>query len=219
MGALVVMLRQGGFARALLFLWQGLTRRFALWLLIPALGLFPLITGIALAIGQGPVALTAPNPNFDSLATFFTAFALMFLTGGPLQEEFGWRGFLQPALQRRMPGLAAAVIVGAIWGIWHFPLNFEEMERGPQYSQVLSILIGSIVTITLTAIIFAWLYNASGGSVILVMLLHASMNFSFGILFRVFENETSLALYSGLTLLTAVGLTFLCGARRLGRAR
>ncbi len=216
-GALAVMFRRGGIARAIQFLWQGLTQPFRIWLIIPALGLFPLITGIALAIGAGPAALTTANPNFDSVGTFLLAFAMMFLTGGPLQEEFGWRGFLQPALQQRVSGLTAALIVGVIWAIWHFPLNFEEVGRGPQYSQVLSILIGSIITITLTAIIFAWLYNASSGSVLLVMLLHASMNFSFGILFRVFENQTSLAIYTGLILLAAITAILVGGPRGLGR--
>lgn len=50
---------------------------------------------------------------------FTLMFALVF--GGGL-EEIGWRGFLQPLLERRLSFLAAAIIQSIIWSIWHLPL-------------------------------------------------------------------------------------------------
>jgi membrane protease YdiL (CAAX protease family) len=44
------------------------------------------------------------------------------LLGGPLFEEFGWRGFLQPRLQRVLPPWIAAISVGIMWAAWHLPL-------------------------------------------------------------------------------------------------
>lgn len=38
---------------------------------------------------------------------------------GAVGEEIGWRGYLQPMLQRRLGLLPAALIVGLIWGVWH----------------------------------------------------------------------------------------------------
>ena len=218
-GAIVVMLVRGGLGRAGKFLWQGLTQPFRLWLLLPALLLFPLITGVAVAVGQGPDAVFRPNPNFDGSLAALLVFVTITLDGGPLQEEFGWRGFLLPALQQRMSGLGAALVVGIIWALWHFPLNFENAGRAPQYSEVLSILIGSIITITLISILIAWVYNASGGSVLLTILMHGSLNFSTFVLFPVFEHQNSLAVYTGLILLTAILLVVFSGPRRLGRPR
>lgn len=45
------------------------------------------------------------------------------IIGGGL-EEIGWRGFLQPTLQKRWSPLLSTFMVGAIWTIWHLPLWF-----------------------------------------------------------------------------------------------
>ena len=47
--------------------------------------------------------------------------ASIFLDIGGVTEETGWRGFALPLLQARMTPLAATLIVGLMWGVWHFP--------------------------------------------------------------------------------------------------
>jgi membrane protease YdiL (CAAX protease family) len=47
--------------------------------------------------------------------------ALLVVAG--LGEVTGWRGFLQPALQRRVRPLLAVLVVAAIWAGWHAPLS------------------------------------------------------------------------------------------------
>jgi hypothetical protein len=44
------------------------------------------------------------------------------ILGGPLEEEFGWRGYLLPRLSARMGNLWATLCVGVIWASWHLPL-------------------------------------------------------------------------------------------------
>lgn len=46
------------------------------------------------------------------------------LLAGPLAEEFGWRGYLQPRIRRNHGVAAASLIIGPIWAIWHLPLFF-----------------------------------------------------------------------------------------------
>jgi membrane protease YdiL (CAAX protease family) len=95
------------------------------------------------------------------------------LVAGSLGEELGWRGFAQPLLQHRYSALRAAVIVGAIWATWHlWPLiapggsdHFEAANFVQSYVRLIS-----------TAVIYAWVYNRTGGSVLLVMLAHAGHN-------------------------------------------
>lgn len=53
------------------------------------------------------------------LAVFFP----VMIVGGGL-EEIGWRGFLQPSLEKKLPFWLAAPIVGVVWGVWHLPLWF-----------------------------------------------------------------------------------------------
>lgn len=51
----------------------------------------------------------------------FILFMPMMILGGGL-EEVGWRGVLQPLLEKRFSFLPAAIIEGVIWSVWHLPL-------------------------------------------------------------------------------------------------
>lgn len=91
-------------------------------------------------------------------------------------EEPGWRGYAQEGLQRRMPVVAAAVIVGAFWALWHLPLFFVEgtyqaglgLGTPAFWAFHLALLVGSPV--------YAWLYNASGGVLFAAVLYHGLGN-------------------------------------------
>ena len=48
----------------------------------------------------------------------------VFIYGG--EEELGWRGIMQPILEKKLPFPIATVITGTVWGIWHIPLWFVE---------------------------------------------------------------------------------------------
>ena len=51
---------------------------------------------------------------------------LCFLTGG--NEEFGWRGLLQPQMEKKMHAVTVAFIFTAYWTIWHLPLFFLPID-------------------------------------------------------------------------------------------
>ena len=46
------------------------------------------------------------------------------LIGGGLFEETGWTGFAVPHLRKRYSILSTGLIVGILWGIWHFMIAF-----------------------------------------------------------------------------------------------
>ena len=60
--------------------------------------------------------------HFAALAGLWPSMFDYNLLGGPLFEEFGWRGFLQPRLQQLLPPWAATIAVGILWAAWHLPL-------------------------------------------------------------------------------------------------
>jgi membrane protease YdiL (CAAX protease family) len=90
-------------------------------------------------------------------APAYAATFLFVLVLGGAMEEPGWRGFGLPALQRRRSPLAATLILGLVWGVWHVPVY------GP---------LGFIVPAVL-AFFYTYLWNRTG-SVLLCILLHAS---------------------------------------------
>lgn len=47
-------------------------------------------------------------------------------------EEFGWRGYLQPKLMP-LGGRKAMVLMGVIWGVWHWPIILMGHNYGLDY--------------------------------------------------------------------------------------
>ncbi|PKL24468.1 MAG: hypothetical protein CVV47_08455 [Spirochaetae bacterium HGW-Spirochaetae-3] len=47
---------------------------------------------------------------------------LINITSGPSGEELGWRGYALNALQKKHSPLVSAILIGLLWGAWHFPL-------------------------------------------------------------------------------------------------
>jgi membrane protease YdiL (CAAX protease family) len=95
-----------------------------------------------------------------------------FLTYG-MGEEIGWRGFALPRLQRDRPAANAALLLGIIWACWHLPAFFFRdtyIEMGPLGFPMF------VVSIVFASVVFAWLYNSTGGSLLLVILFHVFFN-------------------------------------------
>ena len=132
----------------------------------------------ALAIGSGAVAAFLGGPiDFGAFSPPVLALAFGIVLGtfvGGGQEEIGWRGFAQPELQKRYGALVAAVVIGIIWGAWHLPLFVD--PTAPHSQWPLASQAAYFVGITGFSVLLAWVYNGSGGSILLVMVMHGSEN-------------------------------------------
>lgn len=87
---------------------------------------------------------------------------------GPLWEEAGWRGFALPRLQERYGPITGSVILGVIWAIWHLP-GYPGGWMESTFPALLVYCVGF-------SIIATWVYNNTGGSILLMILLHSSSN-------------------------------------------
>jgi hypothetical protein len=85
---------------------------------------------------------------------------------GPV-EEIGWRGFMLPLLQRRMAPLWAAIVLGIVWGLWHYPAFL--LSGTPQSSWSFAAFFAG--TVALSVLVTA-LFNHSGGSILFAALFH-----------------------------------------------
>ena len=95
-------------------------------------------------------------------------YMLIFVTLG---EEVGWRGYALPALQARYSALLASLILGVVWALWHLPVFFNP---DTSYSNLPFFLF--LPFIVLVAVLITWLFNSTGGSVLMAMLFHAVLN-------------------------------------------
>jgi membrane protease YdiL (CAAX protease family) len=161
------------------------------WYLV-ALGLplaIHLVTaGLHTAAGDDVPSVTAASVSAAAL-TFLVR--LVNPTDGPLGEEPGWRGFALPGLQSRYSPLAATTILALLVAGWHLPLFFLE-EGGLQPPA----LVGGLVTTIAVTYWYAWLFNRTGGSVVMVVLAHSIEG----------SVQTEGWIYMGLWCVAAVGL-------------
>jgi membrane protease YdiL (CAAX protease family) len=84
----------------------------------------------------------------------------------PIGEEFGWRGFALPRLQKRFGALTASVILGVGWGVWHIPQFIMADILSPG---TLAILVAFFVP---GSILYTWVYNHTRGSMLIALLMH-----------------------------------------------
>lgn len=150
---------------------SGLLRRMVQWrigfrwwvlaLLIP-IGL----TGIAAALNL--LLGATPDPSvLDSWPSLFATFALVLLVPGlgGAWEEPGWRGFAVPRLQTGRSALRASLILGMIIAGWHIPL----MVAGQVHWSDIVLIFGAVI-------VFNAVFNSVGGSVLIIMVMHAVNN-------------------------------------------
>ncbi len=111
-----------------------------------------------------------PDPSTIKLP-FYMGFVLILpmVIGGGL-EEIGWRGLLQPELEKRLPHFAATFVVGVIWALWHIPLWFIDGTN----QQNINFLWFFINALTLSFFIGSVRYIS--GSILLAILAHATIN-------------------------------------------
>jgi membrane protease YdiL (CAAX protease family) len=127
----------------------------------------------ALALALGYIALgNTPRGVVSELTVWGWIAALGYtLLSGPLSEEPGWRGFALPRLQEKHSALTASLVVGIFWAFWHVPIYFLPFGATIPFVPFIGIAIG-------LSILFAWLYNNTRGSLVIVILAHFSFNFS-----------------------------------------
>lgn len=87
-------------------------------------------------------------------------------------EEVGWRGFALPRLQALTSPLVAALVIGLFWAPWHF---FGWMGEG-QPTESLDFWGIMFAGHMLLSILIVWIYNRSGGSILVAGIAHAAIN-------------------------------------------
>jgi len=100
---------------------------------------------------------------------FFIGVAFGVIAG--FVEEIGWMGFAFRELSLRHSELAAAILIGLLWGIWHLPVIDFLGTASPHGSYLIPYFLAFIAVMTAMRVLIAWLY-ANTKSLLLAQLMH-----------------------------------------------
>ena len=98
--------------------------------------------------------------------------------GGAFLEEPGWRGFALPRLQPRFGPLRGTLMLGVLWTFWHLPVFFVPGFNGAGTGVVgISLAVAAfLIGVLAMSVLFTWVFNNTRGSLLLAILLHASLD-------------------------------------------
>jgi membrane protease YdiL (CAAX protease family) len=88
-------------------------------------------------------------------------------------EELGWTGFAIPRMRRRYGVLSTGLLVGVLWGAWHFIMFWEPGSFSAAFPLAL-LLVKLFSWLPAYRVLMVWVYDRTG-SLLLAMLMHASL--------------------------------------------
>ncbi|HEX7392920.1 MAG TPA: type II CAAX endopeptidase family protein [Thermoplasmata archaeon] len=122
------------------------------------------------------VYLPAIVTTEDKVGLVITGIMIGLVFGG-LMEELGWTGFAVPKLRERNGVFATGLIVGFLWGIWHFLPTFWACGDSNGVLS-LDLLIPPCVFYALVLptyrVLMVWVYDRTS-SLLVAILMHAAL--------------------------------------------
>jgi membrane protease YdiL (CAAX protease family) len=193
-----------------LLIWRVGIRWYAAALVLPAV-LFLVAAQLYVLLG----GTLRENPPFSAelvIMLVVSLFAHALLNG----EELGWRGFALPRIQARYQAFAASLILGIPWFLFHLPL-FLTAGGGVGGNQANEPFFAFLFQVLSASVLATWLFNNTRGSVLLVILFHASAN-TFPDLFHSAAPDALMPWLQAIVFsVTAVIVAILFGAKNLSR--
>ena len=129
------------------------------------------------------LALSAFSPDFlpsifttdDKASLLLRGMAVALVAG--IFEELGWTGFAVPALRRRYSPVATGLIVGVLWGVWHFLPKIWGAAAFDLVAYMPADLLCAVVGLTGFRILMVWAYDRTG-SLLIGILMHLGLTAS-----------------------------------------
>lgn len=154
-------------------------------------------------------------PSFGETPVPMMLGAILVSTLVQAGEEVGWRGYALPRLATHLGRGGASILLGVIWALWHLPLFFLQGSGSDGQSFPVYLL-----HVTALSVAMSWLYWKTNGSLLLVMLMHASVNNTSGIVPAALPNAVDLMSFEGtLVAWVTVAVSWAVAALLLSRMR
>ena len=96
-------------------------------------------------------------------------------------EEIGWTGFVVPRLRRRHSVPMTGLIVGVLWGLWHFlqqvSVSGTYAGRIPLLAFLMLSVFAGVANLTAYRVLMVWVYDRTG-SLLVTTLMHGMLTAS-----------------------------------------
>ena len=154
--------------RSRLLRWRVGVRWYAVALLTAPL----VVTAILLPLSLNSAGfLPGVFASDDTVSLLVIGLAAGLMTG--VCEELGWTAFAIPRLRLRYGILKTGLLVGLLWGAWHFPL-FSGGDVSGALPLALFLPVQLFTFLPAFRVLMVWVYDRTG-SLFVAMLMHASL--------------------------------------------
>jgi uncharacterized protein len=127
----------------------------------------PIITTVSLLARSTPPAIATAD---NKLGLLIMGIAIG-VGSSPIFEEIGWTGFATPELRKRFGVLTTGLLMGVLWGVWHFPAFSATGRASAPLSPVVFTLALLFTWLIPYRILLVWLYDHTQ-SLLLCILMH-----------------------------------------------
>ena len=201
--------RKDYFMRCFSFRYMGIK-----WLVLIIL-FFALISVVGIWIGVCLLDYEMPGMNFvHAIAQNpFNLFLILLISviSGPLNEEFGWRGYALDRLFVRYGFTKATLLLGFIWGIWHLAWFFTPGQA--QYNLLQDSLFDAVMyipSVMLFNFAVSYVYIKTKRSILAGALVHMFSNLLGSQLLSPYSTEISMTIrYTKMFFCGCLGLYFI----------
>jgi membrane protease YdiL (CAAX protease family) len=131
-----------------------------------------ILGGLGLSVLLGGAMPVIPALHYPVSTVAFAFVVTLALGFAANTEEVAWRGYALPRLQAQHSALVAALLVAVPEAILHLPYFWNNSITFYQHVGLVWFTLFSIAL----SVLYAWMFNNTRGSLLLVTLLHASQN-------------------------------------------
>ena len=150
------------------------------WPLI-TIAVFTALSAISIAIGVGMLGFDMPTMDYIRAIAAnplnILLVLLLSLISGPLNEEFGWRGYALDRLLLKSGFLKGSLILGFIWAIWHLPWYFTPGQA--QYNLLQDSVFHAVMfipSVMMLSVFVSFVYVKTDRSILAAALVHMFSN-------------------------------------------
>jgi len=189
------------------------------WPLI-TIAVFTLLSALSISIGVGLLGYEMPTMDYIKAIAAnplnILLVLLLSLISGPLNEEFGWRGYALDKLLVRYGFLKGSLILGFIWAIWHLPWYFTPGQA--QYNLLQDSVFHALMfipSVMMLSVFVSFIYIKTNRSILAGAMVHMFSNLIGSQLLSSYTTEismliryTNMVFFLGVILYTAVSGKF-----------